>query len=132
MTEWKYKGETYAEIKDKRHFGFIYEITNKTNGKKYIGQKSMYSKRGSYFVESGWQDYTGSNDNLNHAIKTGDEIEKNILRFCLTKAELNYFETKEILQRDALLDANYYNDWVSVKVTRKHLRKVLPETPQEA
>ena len=124
MAHWNYQGRPYTKIEDSKHFGFIYEIKNIATSKKYIGQKSMYAKRGSYFLENDWQKYTGSNDNLNAAIKSGDEIEKNIIRFCKSKSELNYYETKEILVRDALLSDEYYNDWVSCKVTRKHLQSL--------
>ena len=62
-------------------FGFIYEIVNTTNGKKYIGKKQMIRKirrnplKGKKrkridYVESDWKTYTGSSDALNIDIAT--------------------------------------------------------------
>ena len=60
-------------------FGFIYEITNTINDKKYIGKKQMVRKikrkplKGKKrkridFIESDWKTYTGSSDALNNDI----------------------------------------------------------------
>jgi len=62
-------------------FGFIYEITNLVNDKKYIGRKQMVKKikraplKGKKrkridYVESDWKTYTGSSDRLNIDIAT--------------------------------------------------------------
>ena len=61
-------------------FGFIYEITNLTNNRKYIGKKQMVRKirrkplKGKKrkridYIESDWKTYTGSSDILNEDIK---------------------------------------------------------------
>ena len=56
--------------------GFVYQITNTTNGKMYIGKKLAKFSRSRkplkgrlnkrrYKIESDWQDYYGSSDALN-------------------------------------------------------------------
>ena len=55
--------------------GFVYQITNTTNGRMYIGKKLVQFKRSRpplkgrrnkrrYKVNSDWEDYYGSSDNL--------------------------------------------------------------------
>ena len=61
-------------------FGFIYEITNKVNGKKYIGKKQCVRKirrkplKGKTrnridHKESDWKTYTSSSNELNEYIQ---------------------------------------------------------------
>ena len=73
--------------------------------------------------ESLWKNYTGSSKTLTEDIKNGDIYEKEILMFCLTKAEMTYHESAMIICSGALLDDNSYNFWVSCKVYKKHLLK---------
>ena len=55
--------------------GFVYELEDKSNGKKYIGKKLLWSKRRlpplkgkkrkrTQIKESDWKDYYGSNDEV--------------------------------------------------------------------
>jgi hypothetical protein len=86
--------------------------------KYYQKNKKRKRKR----VESNWRDYTGSNEVLNEEIKTGHNIEKEILHLCTGKAWLSYYETKEILLRDAIIDDMYYNGWLSAKIRKSQLK----------
>ena len=96
--------------------GFIYRIFDE-NGKEYIGQKSLFSKRKKKFgkkkiaeitdkrkkkyeyiiKESNWLSYTGSNKELNEKIEDGLKYTKHILQFCFNKKQLTYFETKFLM-----------------------------------
>ena len=127
---WLYKDLPFDEEKIGDNVGFVYIITNLSNGKKYIGKK-LFTKSKTYQrnkkkrktrVSSDWQTYTGSNANLNEDIKnTAPELEKRILHLCSTKGWLSFYETLEILQSRALQDETYYNEWCSIKLHRKHL-----------
>jgi hypothetical protein len=110
-------------------FGFIYEITNITNGKKYIGKKQMIrrikrkplkgkKRKRIDFIESDWKSYTGSSDSLNNDILTlgMDKFKFNILKFCQSKFELSYFEAKIQFENDVLLSENYYNGIINCRI----------------
>lgn len=127
---WLYNGTEFIEEYINDHVGFVYLITNQTNGKKYIGKK-LFTKSKTYQknkkkkrtrVSSDWMTYTGSNEQLNQDIKNGHIIKKEILHLCKSKGWTTYIETKEILFRDCLLLDEYYNFWVSCKIRRTHLK----------
>ena len=81
---WLYKNEKIQDIPEKV-VGFVYEITNITSGRKYIGKKLAKFKRSRpplkgrrnkrrYLVNSDWQDYYGSSDELTaDVLKLGKE-----------------------------------------------------------
>ena len=110
-------------------FGFIYEITNLVNDKKYIGRKQMVKKirrmplKGKKrkridYVESDWKTYTGSSDKLNIDIASNgkDKFLFKILRFCRNKYELGYFEAKMQFDKDVLLSEGYYNGIINCRI----------------
>ena len=110
-------------------FGFIYEITNNINNKKYIGKKQCKSKikrkplKGKTrnridFKESDWKSYTSSSNILNEEIlKHGKEnFTFKILKTCDSKWELAYEEIKEQINRDVLLKDDYYNGIINVRI----------------
>ena len=110
-------------------FGFIYEITNKVNGKKYIGKKQCVRKikrkplKGKTRnridqKESDWKTYTSSSKELNEDIqKYGKEnFEFRILKVCGSKWELGYEEIKEQIARDVLRREDYYNGIINVRI----------------
>lgn len=126
---WTYKGHEFTEEMIGDAVGFVYLITNHTKGKSYIGKKSftraktyqLNKKKRRKRVASDWHTYTGSNDLLNEDIKAGNVISREILHLCSTKGWVTYWETREILVRDCLIDPNYYNQWVSCKIRASHL-----------
>ena len=110
-------------------FGFIYEITNKVNSKKYIGKKQCVRKikrkplKGKTRnridqKESDWKTYTSSSKELNEDIqKYGKEnFEFRILKVCGSKWELGYEEIKEQIARDVLRRDDYYNGIINVRI----------------
>jgi hypothetical protein len=110
-------------------FGFIYEITNKVNGKKYVGKKQCIRKikrkplKGKTrnridHKESDWKTYTSSSNELNEDIqKHGKEnFEFRILKVCGSKWELGYEEIKEQIARDVLRRDDYYNGIINVRI----------------
>lgn len=130
---WLFEGQEEFEV-DKKFEGFVYIITQESTGMKYIGKKSLWCNR--YFqkngikkkkrVESDWRNYYGSSPRLLEEIKLKgmEDFKREILHFCISKSELSYVETHEILYRGALIRDDYFNDWVSCKITRRHLTKV--------
>jgi hypothetical protein len=130
---WLFEGQEEFEV-DKKFEGFVYIITQESTGMKYIGKKSLWCNK--YFqkngvkkkkrVESDWRNYYGSSPRLLEEIKLKgmEDFKREILHFCISKSELSYVETHEILHRGALIRDDYFNDWVSCKITRRHLTKV--------
>ena len=129
---WYYGGVPYEN--DGTHFGFVYLIENLLTGKKYIGRKyftqagykQVKGKRKKVRKESDWETYYGSNETLKAEVAEIGEhnYRRTILHLCKTKSECSYLETYEIFTRHALLNESYYNDWVSAKVRRAHLKNL--------
>jgi len=129
---WYYDGVPFDD--DGTSFGFVYLIENLITGKKYIGRK-YFSKAGYKQVNgkrkkirkaSDWEDYYGSNETLKKEVAElgAHNFRRTILYLCKSRSECSYFETREIFTRDALLSENYYNDWVSAKIRKAHLKNV--------
>jgi hypothetical protein len=128
---WLYNNESFTEIPEKA-IGFVYLITNTQNDKKYIGKKIFHFsktiqknlKKKKVKVESDWQTYNGSNEDLLNDIKTNNpELKKEIIEICYSKSSLSYVEAQMQFTNNVLIDSSYYNNWISVRVTRKHLNK---------
>ena len=132
---WQYK-QKYIDELPGDVVGFVYEITNTTNGRKYIGKKLARFKRSRpplkgrknkrrYKVDSDWQDYYGSSDELNADIlKIGkDKFTREILFYCSSKAELSYVEAREQFARKVLESNDYYNGHIRVRVHGKGILK---------
>ena len=129
---WKYNGKDFTEDLVGNNYGFVYQITNLTNGRKYIGKKFFYSsktkqvkgKKQRYKASSNWQTYYGSSDNLTKdVLQLGHEnFNREILHLCLTKGECGYLEAKEQFRNNVLETDNYYNSWIMVRVRKDHIK----------
>ena len=129
---WLYEGKEF-EYSDE-WYGFIYLIENLKNGRKYIGRKfltkaaykTVKGKRKKIRKESDWADYYGSSPALLADVELygKEQFRRTILRLCKSRGECNYFETKEIFDRDAVLDGTYYNQWVSAKIQASHVKSL--------
>jgi len=129
---WLYEGKEFEY--DDQWYGFIYLIENLVNGKRYIGRKfltkagykTVNKKRKKIRVESDWADYYGSSPALAKDIEIfgRDNFKRTILRLCKSRGECNYYEAKLIFETDAVLDGNYYNNWISCKVQASHVRSL--------
>ena len=126
--QWTYKEKPIDELPD-GVVGFVYQITNTTNGRMYIGKKLPEFKKSRpplkgrvnkrrYKVESDWKDYFGSSDALNEDIeKIGkDKFKREILFYCKSKAELSYIEAREQFARKVLETDDYYNGHIRVRI----------------
>jgi hypothetical protein len=126
---WFYNGEYFDTIGD--YVGFVYQITNQTNGRKYIGKKNFYftktrtikGKRKRTKVESDWQDYYGSNKELQADVELlgKENFKREILKLCKSKGEFGYYEAKYQFENNVLENDDYYNTWIMVRVHKKHL-----------
>lgn len=134
---WLYEGKPFSsEDLDDSHIGFIYEITDTLNGKKYIGKKKLISKRRlaplkgqkrkrTVIKESDWETYYGSSEEVKTLVQEfgADRFTRIILRFCTTTAEMSYYEAKEQFVREVLLKPDeYYNAFIGCKIHRNHVK----------
>ena len=135
MNNWTYNGKAITQLPEDC-VGFVYEITNTTNGRKYIGKKLSRFKRSKaplkgrrnrrrYTVDSDWQDYYGSSDDLTMDVnRLGTEnFEREILFYCKSKSELSYVEAREQFARKVLETRDYYNGHIRVRVHGKGILK---------
>lgn len=130
---WLYNDQIVEDNIPKDAIGFVYEITNLANNKRYIGKKTLFfskirkvkGKKKKEKVDSDWRQYYGSNLELNEdRAKVGnDKFKRQILRFCKSKGEASYYEAKFIFGTDAIMSDRYYNSWISCKIRNNHLKK---------
>ena len=130
-SEWLYQGRPFTDDDIGDSYGFIYEIVNLTNNRKYIGKKfftkastkQVKGKKKKTRVSSDWKKYWSSSEELKADVKNiGEEnFTRTILYLCKTRSECSYRETKEIFLRDALLKEDWYNSWVSCKIHKAHV-----------
>ena len=126
--QWTYQGTTVDEIPE-GYIGFVYLITNLTNGKKYIGKKLAQFKvtknplkgkkrKRRSTKESDWRTYWGSSDKLNADVELlgPEKFTREILYYCTSRGELSYLEAKEQFDREVLLTDEYYNGIINVRV----------------
>ena len=132
---WTYQEKDITELPEDC-VGFVYLITNTTNDRMYIGKKLAKFKRSRaplkgrrnrrrYTVESDWQDYYGSSDELTIDVnRLGVEhFKREILFYCKSKSELSYVEAREQFSRKVLETRDYYNGHIRVRVHGKGILK---------
>ena len=143
-TGWIYKGKDFTEsdyeqIADEIT-GFVYVITDKESGERYIGQKrtkktktlpitKSRKRRKRTLVESDWRAYYSSSSIIKENVESGcsDRYTREILRFGYSKGDLNYLEMLEQIKCNVLFDPKYLNGIINVRIHQKHISERLKE-----
>ena len=121
--------------------GFVYLITNRTTGRRYIGKKLAKFSKTTYKVvklkngnkkrkkikskiDSDWQLYYGSNDQLNKDIAElgSDNFTREILFYCTSKASCSYIEAREQFNHRVLESDDYYNGQIVCRIHGGHIK----------
>jgi len=122
MSHWLYKNKIIEEAPDGA-FGFVYLITNKKTGKKYIGRKyfgkvrrikrKSNKRRKVIRKDSDWRTYIGSSKILQEQInnKKSNFIFE-ILAFGKTKGQVNYIEENLHHKFHVSVSDEFYNDCI--------------------
>jgi hypothetical protein len=135
---WVFNDVEFTESDIQHYTGFVYLITNLTNGKKYIGKKEFYKtikrpplkgkklkRKTTVFTD--WMTYTGSSNQLNQDIANGDTIRKDILKLVTSKSSATYYELKYQMQSDALFRDDYYNQIINVRINNVCVNNILKD-----
>ena len=124
--------------------GYVYIITNTVTGRKYIGKKlakfakttvrtvklkngTKKKKKIRSKIDSDWQTYYGSNNELNKDIQLlgPDKFTREILYYCTSKAQCSYIEAREQFRHQVLESDAYYNGQISVRIHGSHIKNKL-------
>ena len=130
---WLYQNTNFTsdDIDDK--FGFVYCITNNTNGRMYIGRKYFWKfrtprgKKRKVKSESDWKNYYGSCPELKEEIQQlgKQNFSRVILSLHNTKGQTNFEETRQLFVKGVLTESlgdgtpKYYNSNILSRYFRK-------------
>ncbi len=139
---WFYQGQAITELPESC-VGFVYVITNKISGRRYIGKKLSKFSKTSYRVvklkngnkkrkrikskiDSDWREYYGSSPNLLEDVKSlgPENFTREILYYCESKAECSYIEAREQFNHRVLESDDWYNGHIQVRVHGSHIKKL--------
>lgn len=125
---WTFKNKKYDKA-DLNLVGFVYIITDLINDKHYIGIKNFKSKKQyqlnnkkkSKFVESDWQDYYGSSEQLKEQVKLKgkENFKRQIIYLCKTKSAMNYYECLLQMNLNVLASDKFYNSIINIRINRR-------------
>lgn len=123
--DWIFCGRALNDDDLKGAAGFVYLITERATGRKYLGRKYFRSvrmprRKGAtrrVGRDSGWRDYYGSSDALAALIaeKGRAAFDREIVSIHKTRGDTNYAEVRELFVRDVLEREDYINDNINGK-----------------
>ncbi len=130
---WLYCNRPFTSDDIHDFYGFVYNITNLTNQRQYIGRKYLCShrkppgKKRRVKKESDWKKYYGSCPELKEdIIKYGKQnFSRTIISLHKTKGKTNFEETRQLFGNNVLTESlddgtpRYYNSNILSRYFRK-------------
>ena len=130
---WIYLGTPFDGSLIQDNFGFVYNITNLTNNRQYIGRKYFWKfrtprgKKRKVKSESDWKKYYGSCPELKEDIdKFGKQnFSRTIISVHKTKGKTNFEETRQLFVNGVLTESldngvpKFYNSNILSRYFRK-------------
>ena len=148
---WLYNGDIFKSCDIGDHYGFVYKITNRINGRRYIGRKYFWQKRKPrpkvdgkrrrrVTSESNWKKYYGSCPELSEDVKLHGKASflREIISLHETPGKVNYEETRQLFLNNVLTEAlddgtpSYYNSNVLSRYFRKDYFNGTPDHGSDA
>lgn len=139
MNLWHYNGMPITSLPEDC-VGFVYVITNRLSGRKYIGKKLAKFAKTTYKmhtqkngvkvrkrirtkVDSDWLTYYGSSQELTRDIEQHGQqhFRREILHYCTSKSQCSYIEAREQFTRRVLESSDYYNGQISIRIHKSHI-----------
>lgn len=133
--KWIYKESVIESIEDmpKKVIGYIYLITQKSTGMKYIGRKMCFSTttvtvkgvKKKVQKESDWKHYYSSSPEIQALVTElgEDDFKREIIIYCYSKSEMLYCEEYMIYTTHALLSPEWYNRNIRSKIYQSWFNK---------
>ena len=145
MSNWIYQGKeilTEEDIPFEKPMGFIYLITQKSTGKRYIGRKLLTKAKKKAFdgkkkkirVQSDWQKYWSSSPQIKEWIKEAggtSDFTREILCFVSSKGMLAYAEEFFLYSMGVLESDNWINSNIRSKIYRSWVKPDEAKTLRE-
>ena len=130
---WLYLERPFTSDDVRDYYGFVYNITNLTNGRQYIGRKYFWShrkppgKKRRVKKESDCKKYYGSCPELKEDIERlgRQNFSRTILSLHKTPGKTNYEETRQLFTNNVLTESldngvpRYYNSNILSRYFRK-------------
>ena len=130
---WTYLERPFTSDDVLDYYGFVYNITNLTNQRQYIGRKYFWQfrtpkgKKRKVKSESDWKKYYGSCPELKEDVgRLGkSNFSRHILSLHKTKGKVNFEETRQLFLHNVLTESlddgtpAYYNGNILSRYYRK-------------
>ena len=135
---WTYNGVIFDSEDIGAYYGFIYRITNLTNGYDYVGRKyfktikkrpPLKGKKNKRLetIETDWKDYWGSSSRLVADILAlgKEQFKREIIHLCTSRGETNYMEAHYQFMEEVLLRENNYNGIIQIKLGKGSVKDLI-------
>ena len=136
-THWTLDGREFTSDDIGDFYGFVYRITNLSNGHDYVGRKYFntvrklkplmgFKRKRKVIKETDWKEYWGSSKRLLEDIEKHGKhnFKREIICLCDTRGQTNYMEAKIQFEEDVLIKENNYNGIIAIKLGQGSINKL--------